>query len=96
MTGKAIDDQTLRKSVSIDTDVDITGFSTQVRAGVMGVRILVYNQRRAEAVKAVLVSQLNVDAGRLTTAGLGATKPIESNDTPTGRAQNRRVEFVRQ
>ena len=50
MAGKAIDDQTLRKSVSIDTDVDITGFSTQVRAGVMGVRILVYNQRRAEAV----------------------------------------------
>ena len=54
------------------------------------------SQRRAAAVKAALVSQFNVDAGRLTTAGLGATKPIDSNDTPTGRAQNRRVEFVRQ
>jgi len=54
------------------------------------------SKRRAEAVKAVLVSQFKVDAARLTTAGLGATKPIDSNDTPQGRAQNRRVEFVRQ
>jgi len=54
------------------------------------------SKRRAEAVKAVLVSQFGVDAARLTTAGLGASKPIDSNDTPQGRAQNRRVEFVRQ
>jgi outer membrane protein OmpA-like peptidoglycan-associated protein len=52
--------------------------------------------RRAEAVKAVLVSQFGVDAARLTTCGEGATQPIDSNDTPQGRAQNRRVEFVRQ
>ncbi len=54
------------------------------------------SRRRAEAVKGVLVSQFTVDAARLTTTGLGSTKPIDSNDTPTGRAQNRRVEFVRQ
>lgn len=54
------------------------------------------SKRRAEAVKAVLVSQFSVDASRLTTSGLGATKPIDSNDTPQGRAQNRRVEFVKQ
>lgn len=54
------------------------------------------SKRRAEAVKAVLVSQFAVDASRLTTAGLGATKPIDANDTPQGRAQNRRVEFVKQ
>jgi uncharacterized protein len=54
------------------------------------------SKRRAEAVKAMLVSQFKVDAARLTTVGLGATKPIDSNDTPQGRAQNRRVEFVRQ
>ncbi len=51
---------------------------------------------RAEAVKAVLVSQFNVDAARLATAGLGSSKPIDSNDTPQGRSQNRRVEFVKQ
>jgi OmpA-OmpF porin, OOP family len=54
------------------------------------------SKRRAEAVKNVLVAQFSVDASRLTTNGLGATKPIDSNDTPQGRAQNRRVEFVRQ
>ena len=54
------------------------------------------SKRRAEAVKAVLVTQFKMDAARLTTAGLGATKPIDSNDTPQGRSQNRRVEFVKQ
>ncbi len=54
------------------------------------------SKRRAEAVKAVLVSQFKVDAERLTTAGLGATRPIDSNDTPQGRTQNRRVELVKQ
>ena len=54
------------------------------------------SKRRAEAVKAVFVAQFKVDAARLTTAGLGATKPIDSNDTPQGRSQNRRVEFVKQ
>lgn len=53
------------------------------------------SRRRAEAVKAVLVAQFKVDAARLTTAGLGATKPIDTNDTPQGRAQNRRVELVK-
>ena len=54
------------------------------------------SKRRAGAVMAVLVGQFNVDASRLTAVGLGATKPLESNDTPQGRAQNRRVEFVKQ
>lgn len=54
------------------------------------------SQRRAEAVKTVLVSQFGVDAGRLTASGLGPAKPIGSNDTPEGRAANRRVEFVKQ
>lgn len=54
------------------------------------------SKRRAESVKAVLVSQFKVEAGRLTTAGMGATKPLEGNETAKGRAQNRRVEFVRE
>jgi outer membrane protein OmpA-like peptidoglycan-associated protein len=54
------------------------------------------SKRRAEAVKAVLVSEFQVDAARLGAAGLGATKPIAQNDTPQGRAQNRRVELVKQ
>jgi OOP family OmpA-OmpF porin len=52
------------------------------------------SERRAAAVKAWLVQQ-GIPAARLTSRGLGATKPIDSNDTAEGRANNRRVEFVK-
>jgi OmpA-OmpF porin, OOP family len=54
------------------------------------------SQRRADAVKAVLVQQFGVDASRLTAKGNGAGSPIGSNDTAEGRAENRRVEFAKQ
>jgi len=54
------------------------------------------SRRRANAVKDALSSRLHVDAARLATNGFGSTKPKESNDTPDGRARNRRVELVRQ
>ena len=50
------------------------------------------SKKRAEAVKAYLVSQ-GVDAGILSTEGLGSSQPIASNDTREGRFQNRRVVF---
>jgi outer membrane protein OmpA-like peptidoglycan-associated protein len=53
------------------------------------------SKRRAQAVQAVLASQFRVDPSRLSTNGLGAEKPIASNDTADGRATNRRVEFVK-
>ena len=53
------------------------------------------SKRRAQAVSSVLVSQFGIDAGRLSVNGFGASKPIGSNDTPEGRASNRRVEFLK-
>jgi outer membrane protein OmpA-like peptidoglycan-associated protein len=50
---------------------------------------------RAEAVKQALVDRYRVQPDRLTTAGFGASRPEESNDTLEGRARNRRVELVR-
>lgn len=50
---------------------------------------------RAASVKAYLV-KAGIDAGRLTTAGLGDTQPVADNATDEGRAQNRRVVLVRQ
>jgi outer membrane protein OmpA-like peptidoglycan-associated protein len=51
---------------------------------------------RAAAVKTALVADFGVDGSRITTKGLGDTKPSVPNTTAAGRAQNRRVEVVKQ
>jgi outer membrane protein OmpA-like peptidoglycan-associated protein len=53
------------------------------------------SQKRADAVKNYLVTA-GIDTARLTTAGLGATKPVAGNETEAGRAQNRRVELAKE
>ena len=50
------------------------------------------SQRRAEAVKAYLISR-GLSAAVLTAKGYGKAKPVASNGTAEGRAQNRRVAF---
>jgi outer membrane protein OmpA-like peptidoglycan-associated protein len=49
---------------------------------------------RANAVRQYLIDQ-GVDGSRLVAKGYGPTKPIASNKTAEGRAQNRRVQLVR-
>jgi OmpA-OmpF porin, OOP family len=51
------------------------------------------SRRRAEAVTAY-IGEAGVGTSRITSAGYGETNPVASNDTPEGRAQNRRIEFV--
>lgn len=53
------------------------------------------SQQRAEAVKKWLVEKRAIDASRLVAEGIGATKPVASNDTAEGRQENRRVELHR-
>ncbi len=52
------------------------------------------SQERAQAVVDYLVGQ-GVSASTLTAKGYGSSQPKVSNDTAAGRAQNRRVDFVR-
>jgi OmpA family len=54
------------------------------------------SRRRAQAVKTALVKQFGIAETRMTTGGYGASQPQAGNDTPEGRARNRRVELSRQ
>jgi outer membrane protein OmpA-like peptidoglycan-associated protein len=55
-----------------------------------------YNQglseRRAGAVRDVLVNQYGVESGRVQAVGYGESRPVADNATSEGRAINRRVE----
>jgi len=53
------------------------------------------SRRRSAAVKAALVDRYGIAADRLSTEGFGASQPQARNDTPEGRARNRRVELTR-
>lgn len=50
--------------------------------------------RRAAAVKTALMQDFAIADARVSTQGLGARRPVETNDTAAGRARNRRVELV--
>jgi hypothetical protein len=57
---------------------------------------LALSDARAAAVKAALVAEHGAAADRITTKGFGDTKPTTPNTTAAARAQNRRVEIVKQ
>lgn len=40
------------------------------------------------------MEQAGIDASRIQVQAVGASQPVASNDTATGRAQNRRVEIT--
>lgn len=53
------------------------------------------SKRRALAVKQTLTNTFGVEASRLESDGKGKTEPVDSNETPSGKANNRRVEFIK-
>jgi outer membrane protein OmpA-like peptidoglycan-associated protein len=52
-----------------------------------------FSKKRADAVSSVLKSA-GVPIGKLHVIGLGSSQPIASNQTKSGRAQNRRIEII--
>ena len=73
-----------------DTDIVIYGYTDSTGR-------VEYNQtlseQRAAAVRNYLASK-GLSESRIRTNGMGVSDPIASNDTPEGRAKNRRVEFT--
>ena len=53
------------------------------------------SKRRAASVKSMLTSEFGIDAARMETDGKGESQPAGKNDSPAGKANNRRVEFVK-
>jgi len=51
------------------------------------------SDQRAQAVRDFVIAQ-GIDASRITAKGYGETKPVATNDTEEGRAQNRRTEVT--
>lgn len=52
------------------------------------------SDRRAKAVRLMMISKHGVDPAQISALGFGETQPIASNETAEGRAQNRRVDLV--
>jgi OmpA-OmpF porin, OOP family len=53
------------------------------------------SKRRAASVKSSLAKDFGIDESRMETDGKGESEPIDKNDTPAGKANNRRVEFIK-
>lgn len=53
------------------------------------------SKRRAAAVKTMLAKEFSIDESRMETDGKGESEPIDKNDNPAGKANNRRVEFIK-
>ncbi|MDR0384549.1 MAG: OmpA family protein [Prevotellaceae bacterium] len=72
-----------------DTNVEIFGHTDITGSDNVNIPL---SQQRAASVQSFLVLQ-GVASNRLVSYGKGSSEPVASNDTPTGRAQNRRVEM---
>lgn len=72
-----------------DLSVTIAGHTDNVGGQAANLDL---SERRAAAVRDYLVES-GVDAGRISTVGYGEDRPVETNETPAGRAANRRTTF---
>jgi OmpA-OmpF porin, OOP family len=53
------------------------------------------SKKRAASVKASLAKEFGIGESRMETDGKGEGEPIDKNDTAAGKANNRRVEFIK-
>lgn len=99
----ATDSTAIRESLRFDLAVlarnlnDYPNSTVQIVGHTDNVGSAAYNEdlsmRRANAVATVLSAE-GVVASRISTLGLGESRPVSTNLTAEGRAQNRRVEII--
>jgi OOP family OmpA-OmpF porin len=53
------------------------------------------SKRRAASIKQALSTHFGIDASRMESDGKGKMEPVDSNNTAAGKANNRRVEFLK-
>jgi OOP family OmpA-OmpF porin len=53
------------------------------------------SKKRAESVKEALIAEFKIPANQLETDGKGESEPSDPNTSSVGKANNRRVEFVK-
>ena len=81
---KALTDQDRDSKITVEGHTDSQGADDMNMA---------LSQRRAESVKAYLVSQ-GMAPDRITATGIGEGRPLADNNSAEGRANNRRVEII--
>lgn len=74
-----------------DTEVEVEGHTDSIGTRDVNARL---SEARAESVKNYLVQNGAVDSGHISSAGYADQKPISTNKTKQGRAQNRRVDII--
>lgn len=83
----------LARRMDSDADMRLTLVGHTDADGSLAANIAL-SQRRAEAVRGVLVDSYGVDPGRIGAEGVGFLAPRASNASPQGRLANRRVEVI--
>ncbi|MEM9374297.1 MAG: OmpA family protein [Planctomycetota bacterium] len=89
-------ERTLRRGLQIlldnpDVRVEVGGHTDNVGNRSYNMRL---SRQRAESVRRWLTEN-GIERNRMTVRGYGPTRPVASNDTEQGQAQNRRIEFTR-
>jgi len=70
------------------TNVELDGYTDSIGTEEYNMEL---GLRRAESVKKYLVEKFGIDASRISTKSFGESMPVDTNDTPAGRQNNRRV-----
>jgi OOP family OmpA-OmpF porin len=68
---------------------EISGHTDNVGSHALNTKL---SQARAESVRNYIIKKFGIDGSRLSAKGYGASKPVASNKTASGRSTNRRIE----